>query len=148
MNLSAKLFQQQLLSPQMQQGLQLLQAPMMELRQLVSQELIANPMLEEEFSAAKETLSSSEKELSSTSPQAIYIGAGIGHAFLSLENESMISYLLDNKFDPSQEFALNPLDPTLEIMWPKMDYLLSEKDSTARSLRELIIDKKLPKQEY
>ena len=69
MNLSAKLFQQQLLSPQMQQGLQLLQAPMMELRQLVSQELIANPMLEEEFSAAKETLSSSEKELSSTSPQ-------------------------------------------------------------------------------
>ncbi len=33
----------------MQQGLQLLQAPMMQLRQLVSQELIANPMLEEEF---------------------------------------------------------------------------------------------------
>lgn len=87
-------------------------------------------------------------ELSSISPQAIYIGAGIGHAFLSLENESMINYLLDNKFDPSQEFALNPLDPTLEIMWPKMDYLLSEKDSTARSLRELIVDKKLPKQEY
>ena len=48
----------------MQQGLQLLQAPMMELRQLVSQELIANPMLEEEFSNAPETSASSEKELS------------------------------------------------------------------------------------
>lgn len=69
MNLSAKLSQQQLLSPQMQQGLQLLQAPMMELRQLVSQELIANPMLEEEFSPTKETPSSSEKELSATTLQ-------------------------------------------------------------------------------
>lgn len=64
MQLSTKLSQQQLLSPQMQQGLQLLQAPMMELRQLVSQELIANPMLEEEFSNAPETSASSEKELS------------------------------------------------------------------------------------
>ncbi|MEI6416270.1 MAG: RNA polymerase factor sigma-54 [Verrucomicrobiota bacterium] len=64
MQLSTKLSQQQLLSPQMQQGLHLLQAPMMELRQLVSQELIANPMLEEEFSNAPETSASSEKELS------------------------------------------------------------------------------------
>ena len=64
MNLSPKLSQQQLLSPHMQQGLQLLQAPMMELRQLVSQELIANPMLEEEISNTPETSTSSEKELS------------------------------------------------------------------------------------
>lgn len=64
MHLSPKLSQQQLLSPQMQQGLQLLQAPMMELRQLVSQELIANPMLEEEFSNTPETSTASEKELS------------------------------------------------------------------------------------
>jgi RNA polymerase sigma-54 factor len=64
MNLSPKLSQQQLLSPQMQQGLQLLQAPMMELRQLVGQELLANPMLEEETLNTPETSTSSEKELS------------------------------------------------------------------------------------
>ncbi len=62
MHLSTKLSQQQLLSPQMQQGLQLLQAPMMELRQLVSQALIANPMLEEEPSNELETSASLERE--------------------------------------------------------------------------------------
>jgi RNA polymerase sigma-54 factor len=40
---------QQTLSPQMQQSLQILQAPLMELRQLVAAELEANPTLEEEL---------------------------------------------------------------------------------------------------
>jgi len=40
---------QQTLSPQMQQSLNILQAPLLELRQLVSAELQANPVLEEEF---------------------------------------------------------------------------------------------------
>lgn len=39
---------QQTLSPQMQQSLNILQAPLMELRQLVAAELEANPVLEEE----------------------------------------------------------------------------------------------------
>jgi RNA polymerase sigma-54 factor len=39
---------QQTLSPQMQQSLQILQAPALELRNLVAQELQANPILEEE----------------------------------------------------------------------------------------------------
>jgi RNA polymerase sigma-54 factor len=39
---------QQTLSPQMQQSLQVLQAPVLELRNLVEQELQANPVLEEE----------------------------------------------------------------------------------------------------
>ena len=39
---------QQTLSPQMQQSLHILQAPLMELRQLVATELEANPTLEEE----------------------------------------------------------------------------------------------------
>ena len=40
---------QQTLSPQMQQSLNLLQAPLMELRQLVATELLTNPVLEEEI---------------------------------------------------------------------------------------------------
>lgn len=40
--------QQQTIAPQMQQSLQMLQAPTMELRHLVQQELVANPTLEEE----------------------------------------------------------------------------------------------------
>lgn len=48
MDLIAGVAQQQVLSPQMQQSLQLLQAPVAELRQLVAAELAANPLLEEE----------------------------------------------------------------------------------------------------
>lgn len=42
------LLQQQSIAPQMQQSLQMLQAPTLELRHLVQQELVANPTLEEE----------------------------------------------------------------------------------------------------
>jgi len=48
MELSVGVSQQQTLSPQMQQSLQLLQAPVAELRQLVASELAANPLLEED----------------------------------------------------------------------------------------------------
>src|ERR1700760_617411 len=40
---------QQVLAPQLQQSLQILQAPAMELRNLVQQELQTNPVLEEEI---------------------------------------------------------------------------------------------------
>lgn len=44
---------QQTLSPQMQQSLHILQAPVMELRQMVAAELAANPVLEEERPGAE-----------------------------------------------------------------------------------------------
>ncbi|HMO66542.1 MAG TPA: RNA polymerase sigma-54 factor, partial [Verrucomicrobiota bacterium] len=47
MVLSQRLGLQQVLTPQMQQSLALLQAPVMELRALVQQELARNPVLEE-----------------------------------------------------------------------------------------------------
>lgn len=45
---SHSLLQQQTIAPQMQQSLQLLQTPTLELRHLVQQEMVANPTLEEE----------------------------------------------------------------------------------------------------
>lgn len=49
---------QQTLSPQMQQSLHILQAPLMELRQLVAAELQVNPVLEEEYPASSAEKSS------------------------------------------------------------------------------------------
>ncbi len=48
MELVAGVAQQQVLSPQMQQSLQLLQTPVAELRQMIAAELANNPVLEEE----------------------------------------------------------------------------------------------------
>ena len=61
MALEQRLFQKQLqkmvLSPQMQQALHILQLPLMQLRQVVQQELVQNPALEE----AQETEEAEEK---------------------------------------------------------------------------------------
>ena len=84
-------------------------------------------------------------ELSSKSPQAIYIGPGIGHAFLSLEDGSLVNYLLDSPYDPDQEFGINAFDPALNIDWPIMDYILSVRDSGAKNLQEFVLNGKLPK---
>ena len=48
MEQSAQLGQQQMLSPQMRQSLEILQATALELQQLVRNELETNPVLEEE----------------------------------------------------------------------------------------------------
>ena len=47
-NLQQKLGQQQILSPQMRQGLELLQSSSLELSQLIQQALVTNPVLEQE----------------------------------------------------------------------------------------------------
>lgn len=65
LNLNQNLSQSQILSPQMRQGLELLQASSMELSQMVQQALISNPVLEQtdEFEELKvETPEDSEKD--------------------------------------------------------------------------------------
>ncbi|MBP6784071.1 MAG: RNA polymerase factor sigma-54 [Verrucomicrobiales bacterium] len=61
---SQSLFQQQSIAPQMQQSLLLLQTPTLELRQLVQQELVINPTLEEESIdiSLEDTASTSEDD--------------------------------------------------------------------------------------
>lgn len=62
MELSVGFAQQQALSPQMQQSLHLLQAPVAELRQLVAAEMASNPVLEEEAPLVAEGESAAERE--------------------------------------------------------------------------------------
>src|SRR5207302_8857223 len=57
-NLSVSM--QQVLAPQLQQSLQILQAPMLELRNLVQQEIQTNPVLEEELT--EPTIEDKQKE--------------------------------------------------------------------------------------
>ena len=74
MELIAGVAQQQVLSPQMQQSLQLLQAPVAELRQLVATELASNPVLEEE---ASDLRVSDPEEPDADSPSDRGVGEGI-----------------------------------------------------------------------
>lgn len=59
---SQNLSLQQTITPQMQQSLQILQVPAMELQQLVEQEMLENPVLEEEMQEASKEETADEQE--------------------------------------------------------------------------------------
>jgi dTDP-4-dehydrorhamnose 3,5-epimerase len=69
-----------------------------------------------------------EIELSASAGTCVYISSGLGHGFQALENNSVITYLLDKEYSPDEEYGINPVDPYLSIKWPLLDFYVSEKD--------------------
>lgn len=70
--------------------------------------------------------------------QAVYLAEGLGHAFLALEDDSTVTYLVSDVYRPSHEHGINPLDPELALTLPSEvgTPLLSPKDLAAPSLRD------------
>jgi dTDP-4-dehydrorhamnose 3,5-epimerase len=75
--------------------------------------------------------------------RAVYVSEGLGHAFMSLEDASVVSYLCSAAYAPGREHGINPLDPAVGIDWPstsragdEITPLLSDKDSAAPTLAE------------
>jgi dTDP-4-dehydrorhamnose 3,5-epimerase len=85
-------------------------------------------------------------ELSGASGKAVLIGEGLGHGFVSMEDETTVAYLITSPFSPTEEFEINPLDPELGIEWglPVGELRLSSKDAAAPSLAERLKQGKLP----
>ncbi len=77
-------------------------------------------------------------ELRAEDGKALLISEGLGHAFLSLVDDSVTSYLLTTPYSPKDEFAINPQDPEIAIKWPDLPLLFSEKDAGAPSLKEFL----------
>jgi dTDP-4-dehydrorhamnose 3,5-epimerase len=78
--------------------------------------------------------------------RCVLIGAGLGHGFISLEENSSISYLLSSPYSPEFEFGISPFDIDLNINWgeSKAISIISTNDKNAPSLRRQEILKKLP----
>ena len=77
-------------------------------------------------------------ELRAGDGSSIIISEGLGHAFVALEDDSVISYLLTTPYSPDHEHAINPQDSELSIKWPSMPLLFSERDSKAPTLSEYL----------
>ena len=70
-------------------------------------------------------------------PRAVYLGEGLGHAFLSLADGTSVTYLVSSGYDPAREFGVHPMDPELALPWPAdVDLQLSAKDLAAPTLAE------------
>jgi dTDP-4-dehydrorhamnose 3,5-epimerase len=89
--------------------------------------------------------------LDDTDRRAIYLGEGLGHAFMSLEDDSTVLYLCSTGYSPGREHGIHPLDAEVGIAWPTtgrngepLEPLLSEKDLAAPSLADAVAQGLLP----
>jgi len=78
--------------------------------------------------------------------QVVLVGAGLGHGFVSMKDDSTVAYLINSEFSPSEEFEINPLDPSIGINWGYSDneLVLSSKDLAAPGLNERLRLNQLP----
>jgi dTDP-4-dehydrorhamnose 3,5-epimerase len=83
-------------------------------------------------------------ELSESSASAVFIEEGLAHAFVALENHTVVTYYVTEKYNPEREKGINPFDKTLNIKWPDLKLVLSEKDKEAFTLEESKIRGLLP----
>ena len=81
-------------------------------------------------------------ELSAGNGISIYISSGLGHAFQSFEDKTALTYLLNKKYDPKAEFAVNPLDAQLAISWKNIPKIISDRDLSAPGLTNILQGKK------
>ncbi len=75
--------------------------------------------------------------------RAIYLGEGLGHAFMSLADGATVAYLCSTPYAPEREHGVHPLDPSIAIAWPttardgsSIEVQLSDKDAAAPTLVE------------
>jgi dTDP-4-dehydrorhamnose 3,5-epimerase len=77
-----------------------------------------------------------EIELNENSASAVFIEEGLANAFVAMENQTVVTYFVTEKYNPEREKGINPFDKTLNVKWPDLELILSEKDKQAISLDE------------
>lgn len=84
-------------------------------------------------------------ELKSDSGKVVLISEGLGHAFLALEDNTAVAYLVSTPFSPSHEFEINPLDEKIGIKWRLglSSLKISGKDRIAPTLAERLAEGQL-----
>ena len=75
--------------------------------------------------------------LDDTGRRAVFLSAGLGHAFMALSDEATVIYLCSTPYTPGREHGLHPLDPDIGIEWPAgTEPVLSGKDADAPTLEQ------------
>ncbi|SEF66533.1 epimerase EvaD [Thermomonospora echinospora] len=77
--------------------------------------------------------------------RAMYFPVGVAHAFVALEDDTVMAYMLSGEYVKENELALSVFDPALELPIPAdIDPILSERDRAAPTLAKLEADGVLP----
>lgn len=78
--------------------------------------------------------------------RAIYFPVGVAHAFVALEDNTVMSYLLSGEYVAENELAISVLDPELGLSIPSElePIIMSERDRSAPTLAKMKADGLLP----
>jgi epimerase EvaD len=69
--------------------------------------------------------------------RALYVPIGVGHAFMALEDHTLISYLTSTNYIPEDELGLLVFDPAMGLPLPAdLEPVVSDRDRLAPSLEQ------------
>ncbi|WP_280444930.1 dTDP-4-dehydrorhamnose 3,5-epimerase family protein [Nocardia brasiliensis] len=69
--------------------------------------------------------------------KALFIPMGVGHAFLSQQDDSIVVYVMSEGYEAANELAISPLDPEIGLPIPRIPRPeQSERDRAALTLAE------------
>ena len=68
-------------------------------------------------------------ELNEKNNLQFFIPRGFAHGFLALESNTIFSYKVDNYYSKNDEGGVIWNDEVLNIEWPKIEIIVSEKDN-------------------
>jgi dTDP-4-dehydrorhamnose 3,5-epimerase len=70
--------------------------------------------------------------------RALYLSEGLGHAFIALEDDTVLSYVCSARYAPTRERIVNVRDEELALPLPDdITPILSERDANGPRLAEL-----------
>lgn len=72
------------------------------------------------------------EELTAENRRMMYVPKGFGHAFLALEDNSEVVYIVDEDYSPEHERIVRWDDPKFGVEWQIQPTILSDKDANAR----------------
>jgi epimerase EvaD len=80
--------------------------------------------------------------------RSVYFPVGVGHAFVALQDDTVMSYMISGEYVPENELGLFMLDPDLALPVPKdVRPIMSERDRQAPTLAEAARRGLLPRYE-
>lgn len=68
------------------------------------------------------------EELSSESNKMFFLPKGMAHGFVTLENDSVVEYFMDEIYAPELVSGVRWDDPAISIKWPIKEPFMAEKD--------------------
>jgi dTDP-4-dehydrorhamnose 3,5-epimerase len=78
------------------------------------------------------------EELNEFNHHQLYIPVGMAHGFLALEDHTIFTYKCSNFYHKESEDSILWNDKDLNINWPNINPILSEKDKNAKKFSSFV----------